>query len=161
MEENIRYWAPFVQLYDSNSHQVWQVLRPYSARESWKPLHVILASSTTPFLHSVTHCLPLQPPLWLLVTIFNEKIGKICQSLTPILIDRLCIQFFPPPSLTHISHLSTEEMLQIILSCHPITCPLDSVLSTMLQTISQDLLHFISSVINKCITSLMYWLLSR
>ncbi|KAK3529217.1 hypothetical protein QTP70_021436, partial [Hemibagrus guttatus] len=48
---------------------------------------------------------------------------------------------------------SAEEVLQIIQSCNPTICPLDLIPSTMLQTISPDLLPFITTVINGSITS--------
>ncbi|KAK3539456.1 hypothetical protein QTP70_008511 [Hemibagrus guttatus] len=47
----------------------------------------------------------------------------------------------------------TEEVLQIIQFYNPTTCPLDPIPSTMLQTISPDLLPFITTVINGSITS--------
>ncbi|KAK3549464.1 hypothetical protein QTP86_001459 [Hemibagrus guttatus] len=47
----------------------------------------------------------------------------------------------------------TEEVLQIIQSCNPTTCPLDPIPSTMLRTISHDLLPFIIIIINGSIAS--------
>ncbi|KAK3542458.1 hypothetical protein QTP86_025883, partial [Hemibagrus guttatus] len=48
---------------------------------------------------------------------------------------------------------AAEEVLQIIRSCNPTTCPLDPIPSTMLQTISPDLLPFMTTVINGSLTS--------
>ncbi|KAK3563662.1 hypothetical protein QTP86_033500, partial [Hemibagrus guttatus] len=48
---------------------------------------------------------------------------------------------------------SAEEVLQIIRSCNPTTCPLDPIPSTMLHTISPVLLPFITTVINGSLTS--------
>ncbi|KAI5092870.1 hypothetical protein C0J45_17261 [Silurus meridionalis] len=46
-----------------------------------------------------------------------------------------------------------DEILQVIRSCNPTTCPLDPIPSTTLQTIMQDLLPFISTIINGSLTS--------
>ncbi|XP_017345780.1 uncharacterized protein LOC108277487 isoform X3 [Ictalurus punctatus] len=46
-----------------------------------------------------------------------------------------------------------EKILQVILSCNPTTCPLDTISFTVLQTISRDLFSFIATVINDSITS--------
>ncbi|KAK3547966.1 hypothetical protein QTP70_001632 [Hemibagrus guttatus] len=52
-----------------------------------------------------------------------------------------------------LSTVASEEVLQITRSCNPTTCPLDPIPSAMLQTISPDLLPFITTVINGCLTS--------
>ncbi|KAK3554235.1 hypothetical protein QTP70_020094 [Hemibagrus guttatus] len=57
------------------------------------------------------------------------------------------------PSLTQLSTVAAEEVLQITRSCNPTTCPLDPIPSAMLQTISPDLLPFITTVINGSLTS--------
>ncbi|KAK3506452.1 hypothetical protein QTP70_000621 [Hemibagrus guttatus] len=58
-----------------------------------------------------------------------------------------------PPSLTQLSTVASEEVLQITWSCNPTTCPLDPIPSAMLQTISPDLLPFITTVIHGSLTS--------
>ncbi|MCJ8744445.1 hypothetical protein PDJAM_G00118790 [Pangasius djambal] len=78
-------------------------------------------------------------------TFYDEKIEKICQSFTFTSTPTLHTEDSPSPLLAHFSKLATEEILQVILSCNPTTCPLDQIPSTMLQTISQDLLPFITS----------------
>ncbi|KAK3529297.1 hypothetical protein QTP70_027733 [Hemibagrus guttatus] len=55
--------------------------------------------------------------------------------------------------LATISTVAAEEVLQITRSCNPTTCPLDPIPSAMLQTISRDLLPFITTVINGSLTS--------
>ncbi|KAK3548121.1 hypothetical protein QTP70_004879 [Hemibagrus guttatus] len=52
-----------------------------------------------------------------------------------------------------LSTVASEEVLQITRSCNPTTCPLDPSPSAMLQTISPDLLPFITTVINGSLTS--------
>ncbi|KAK3507800.1 hypothetical protein QTP70_000785 [Hemibagrus guttatus] len=52
-----------------------------------------------------------------------------------------------------LSTVAAEEVLQITRSCNPTTCPLDPIPSAMLQTISPDLLPFITTVINGSLTS--------
>ncbi|KAK3570014.1 hypothetical protein QTP86_009166 [Hemibagrus guttatus] len=52
-----------------------------------------------------------------------------------------------------LSTVASEEVLQITQSCNPTTCPLDPIPSAMLQTISPDLLSFITTVINGSLTS--------
>ncbi|KAK3556109.1 hypothetical protein QTP70_005553 [Hemibagrus guttatus] len=52
-----------------------------------------------------------------------------------------------------LSTVAAEEVLQIIRSCNPTTCPLDPIPSAVLQTISPDLLPFITTVINGSLTS--------
>ncbi|KAF7690270.1 hypothetical protein HF521_012074 [Silurus meridionalis] len=56
-------------------------------------------------------------------------------------------------SLSSFSTLTEDEILQVIQSCNPTTCPLYPIPSTMLQTITQDLLPFISTIINRSLTS--------
>ncbi|MCJ8746228.1 hypothetical protein PDJAM_G00139370 [Pangasius djambal] len=86
-------------------------------------------------------------------TFYDEKVGKICQTLTSTPAPTLHTEDSPSHSLTQFSKLTTEENLQIISSCNPTTCPLDPIPSTILQTISQDLLPFITTIINGSITS--------
>lgn len=63
-----------------SSHPMLQLLRPPSTSESWKPLHMILTSTTTSFIFLfLTPCPILHPPPWLLM-----KICKICQSFAII-----------------------------------------------------------------------------
>ncbi|KAK3521345.1 hypothetical protein QTP70_003452 [Hemibagrus guttatus] len=52
-----------------------------------------------------------------------------------------------------LSTVAAEEVLQITRSCNPTTCPLDPIPSAMLQTVSPDLLPFITTVINGSLTS--------
>ncbi|KAI5085848.1 hypothetical protein C0J45_23587, partial [Silurus meridionalis] len=56
-------------------------------------------------------------------------------------------------SLSSFSTLTEDEILQVIPTCNPTTCPLDPIPSTMLQTITQGLLPFISTIINGSLTS--------
>ncbi|KAK3548660.1 hypothetical protein QTP70_016409, partial [Hemibagrus guttatus] len=87
-------------------------------------------------------------------TFYTEKIEKICQTFTSAPTSSTThSQHSATPSLKHLSTVAAEEVLQIIQSCNPTTCPLDPIPSTMLQTISPDLLPFNTTVINGSLTS--------
>ncbi|KAK3530731.1 hypothetical protein QTP70_000763 [Hemibagrus guttatus] len=87
-------------------------------------------------------------------TFYTEKIERICQTfMSPPTSSTSHSQHSTTPSLTQLSTLAAEEFLQIIRSCNPTTCPLDPIPSAMLQTISPDLLPFITTVINGSLTS--------
>ncbi|KAK3525470.1 hypothetical protein QTP86_031907 [Hemibagrus guttatus] len=87
-------------------------------------------------------------------TFYTEKIEKICQTSTSVPTSSTShSQHSATPSLKHLSTIAAEEVLQIIRACNPTTCPLDPIPSTMLQTISPDLLLFITTVINGSLTS--------
>ncbi|KAL7875959.1 hypothetical protein AOLI_G00109220, partial [Acnodon oligacanthus] len=63
-----------------------------------------------------------------------------------------------PPLLTLnplncFSSLSTDAVLQLIKSSNPTTCPLDPIPSALFQSISKDLLPFITFLINKSLSS--------
>ncbi|KAK3545252.1 hypothetical protein QTP70_002417 [Hemibagrus guttatus] len=83
-----------------------------------------------------------------------EKIERICQTFTSLPTSPTSHnQHSATPSLTQLSTVAAEEVLQITRSCNPTTCPLDPIPSAMLQTISPDLLPFITTVINGSLTS--------
>ncbi|KAK3543792.1 hypothetical protein QTP70_027265, partial [Hemibagrus guttatus] len=85
---------------------------------------------------------------------YTEKIERICQTFTSLPTSPTSHnQHSATPSLTQLSTLAAEEVLQITRSCNPTTCPLDPIPSAMLQTISPDLLPFITTVINGSLTS--------
>ncbi|KAK3521832.1 hypothetical protein QTP70_018558, partial [Hemibagrus guttatus] len=87
-------------------------------------------------------------------TFYTEKIEKICQTFTSAPTSSTShSQHSVTPSLKHLSTVAAEEVLQMIQSCNPTTCPLDPIPLTMLQTISPDLLPFITTVINGSLTS--------
>ncbi|KAK3568497.1 hypothetical protein QTP86_008636 [Hemibagrus guttatus] len=87
-------------------------------------------------------------------TFYTEKIERICLTFTSAPTSSTShSQHSATPSLKHLSTVAAEEVLQIIRSCNPTTCPLDPVPSAMLQTISPDLLPFITTVINGSLTS--------
>ncbi|KAK3521503.1 hypothetical protein QTP70_007968 [Hemibagrus guttatus] len=87
-------------------------------------------------------------------TFYTEKIERICQTFTsPPTFPTSHSQHSATPSLTQLSTVAAEEVLQITRSCNPTTCPLDPIPSAMLQTISPDLLPFITTVINGSLTS--------
>ncbi|KAK3525830.1 hypothetical protein QTP70_010668 [Hemibagrus guttatus] len=86
-------------------------------------------------------------------TFYTEKIERICQTFTSLPTSPTShSQHSATPSLTQLSTVA-EEVLQITRSCNPTTCPLDPIPSAMLQTISPDLLPFITTVINGSLTS--------
>ncbi|XP_076864252.1 RNA polymerase II subunit A C-terminal domain phosphatase isoform X1 [Brachyhypopomus gauderio] len=64
------------------------------------------------------------------VTFFEEKVNKKC---------------FSP--------LSTDEVLQLLKSSNPTTCPLDPIPSTLFQTVSMDLSPFITFIMNSSLSS--------
>ncbi|KAK3553459.1 hypothetical protein QTP70_003502 [Hemibagrus guttatus] len=85
---------------------------------------------------------------------YTEKIERICQTFTSFPTSPTSHnQHSATPSLTQLSTVAAEEVLQITQSCNPTTCPLDPIPSAMLQTISPDLLPFITTVINGSLTS--------
>ncbi|KAK3559072.1 hypothetical protein QTP86_002987 [Hemibagrus guttatus] len=87
-------------------------------------------------------------------TFYTEKIERICQTLMSLPTSSTSnSQHSATPSLTQLSTVAAEEVLQITRSCNPTTCPLDPIPSAMLQTISPDLLPFIITVINGSLTS--------
>ncbi|KAK3575267.1 hypothetical protein QTP86_023385, partial [Hemibagrus guttatus] len=87
-------------------------------------------------------------------TFYTEKIERICWTFTPLPTSSTShSQHSATPSLTQLSTVAAEEVLQIVWSCNPTTCPLDPIPSAMLQTISPDLLPFITTVINGSLTS--------
>ncbi|KAK3522511.1 hypothetical protein QTP86_017045, partial [Hemibagrus guttatus] len=87
-------------------------------------------------------------------TFYTEKIERICQTFTSLPTSPTShSQHSTTPSLTQLSTVASEEVLQITRSCNPTTCPLDPIPSAMLQTISPDLLPFITTVINGSLTS--------
>ncbi|XP_060742885.1 uncharacterized protein LOC132856983 [Tachysurus vachellii] len=85
---------------------------------------------------------------------YQEKIEEICRTFTPAP-TALTSQSMdsPTPLLSHFSTVTAEEILKLIQSCNPTTCPLDPLPSTLLQTISQDLLPFITTITNRSIAS--------
>ncbi|KAK3566989.1 hypothetical protein QTP86_008210 [Hemibagrus guttatus] len=87
-------------------------------------------------------------------TFYTEKIEKIRQTFTSASTSSTSHSHHSvTPSLKRLSTVAAEEVLQIIRSCNPTTCPLDPIPSTMLQTISPDLLPFITTVINGSLAS--------
>ncbi|KAK3546669.1 hypothetical protein QTP70_031403, partial [Hemibagrus guttatus] len=87
-------------------------------------------------------------------TFYTEKIERICQTFMSLPTSPTShSQHSATPSLTQLSTVASEEVLQITWSCNPTTCPLDPIPSAMLQTISPDLLPFITTVINGSLTS--------
>ncbi|KAK3517289.1 hypothetical protein QTP70_002930 [Hemibagrus guttatus] len=85
---------------------------------------------------------------------YTEKIERICQTFMSLPTSPTSHnQHSATPSLTQLSTVAAEEVLQITRSCNPTTCPLDPIPSAMLQTISPDLLPFITKVINGSLTS--------
>ncbi|KAK3539398.1 hypothetical protein QTP70_006301 [Hemibagrus guttatus] len=113
-------------------------------------------------LHNIFSSLlnPLAPPSPSSLTVedfatfYTEKIERICQTFTsPPTSSTSHSQHSTTPSLTQLSTVAAEEVLQIIWSCNPTTCPLDPISSAMLQTFSPELLPFITTVINGSLTS--------
>ncbi|XP_072530520.1 uncharacterized protein, partial [Salminus brasiliensis] len=87
------------------------------------------------------------------VSFFEEKVDKIRRSFPPAStpLSRHCPP--PPSSLTCFSPLSTDDLLHLLTSNNPTTCPLDPVPSPLFQTVAPNLLPFISSIINSSLSS--------
>ncbi|KAK3506867.1 hypothetical protein QTP70_030604 [Hemibagrus guttatus] len=87
-------------------------------------------------------------------TFYTEKIERICQTFTSLPTSPTShSQHSATPSLMQLSTVASEVVLQFTRSCNPTTRPLDPISSAMLQTISPDLLPFITTVINGSLTS--------
>ncbi|KAK3549855.1 hypothetical protein QTP86_015276, partial [Hemibagrus guttatus] len=87
-------------------------------------------------------------------TFYTEMIERIFQTFMSLPTSPTShSQHSTTPSMTQLSTVAPEELLQITQSCNPTTCPLDPIPSAMLQTISSDLLPFITTVINGSLTS--------
>ncbi|KAI4886911.1 hypothetical protein NFI96_008689 [Prochilodus magdalenae] len=82
------------------------------------------------------------------VTFFEEKVNKIRQSFFSVPAPPSINPHPLATNLTCFSSLSTDDVLQLLESSNPTTCPLDPIPSTLLQSISLDLLPFISSLMN-------------
>ncbi|KAK3513801.1 hypothetical protein QTP70_028874 [Hemibagrus guttatus] len=82
---------------------------------------------------------------------YKEKLETSAQD--PRKLHNIFSQHSATPSLTQLSTVASEVVLQITRSCNPTTCPPDPIPSAMLQTISPDLLPFITTVINGSLTS--------
>ncbi|KAK3508378.1 hypothetical protein QTP70_025793, partial [Hemibagrus guttatus] len=140
-----------------NSLWTWLLPRPPSTRKSLKLLHKIPESSTQHLLVTTHPPAPPAPSSLTaedFATFYTEKIERICQTFTsPPTSSTSHSQHSATPSLTQLSTVATEEVLQFIRSCNPTTCPLDPIPSAMLQAISPDLLPFITTVINGSLTS--------
>ncbi|KAK3572784.1 hypothetical protein QTP86_007389 [Hemibagrus guttatus] len=121
-----------------------------SAQESPRKLHNIFSSLLNPLAPPSPSSLTAKD----FATFYTEKIERICQTFTsPPTSSTSHSQHSTTPSLTQLSTVAAEEVLQIIWSCNPTTCPLGPIPSAMLQTISPDLLPFITTVINGSLTS--------
>ncbi|XP_049330258.1 uncharacterized protein LOC111194348, partial [Astyanax mexicanus] len=98
-----------------------------------------------------------QPPTTLspddFVNFFKEKVANIRQSFPPA--SNLPTKLYLPhsTSLSHFSLLSTDEILHLLHSNNPTTCPLDPLPSSLFQTIAPDLLPFITHIINTSLSS--------
>ncbi|KAK3549666.1 hypothetical protein QTP86_006543 [Hemibagrus guttatus] len=115
-----------------------------------RKLHNILSSLLNPLAPPSPSSLTAED----FATFYTEKIEWICQTFTSRPTSSTShSQHSTTLSLTQLSTVVAEEVLQITRSCNPTTCPLDPIPSAMLQTISPDLLAFITTVINGSLTS--------
>ncbi|KAK1804865.1 hypothetical protein P4O66_019125, partial [Electrophorus voltai] len=85
------------------------------------------------------------------ITFFEEKVAAIRQSFSSVPTPPTNVHSPTSNSLTSFSPLSTNEILQLLTSSNPTTCPLDP--SALFQTIARDLLPFISVIINNSLSS--------
>ncbi|KAK3506719.1 hypothetical protein QTP70_017053, partial [Hemibagrus guttatus] len=133
-----------------------------SAKTSFYKEKLETSAQDPPKLHNIFSSLlnPPAPPSPSYLTaedfasFYTEKIERICQTFTSLPTSPTSHnQHSATPSLTQLSTVAAEEVFQITRSCNPTTCPLDPIPSAMLQTISTDLLPFITTVINRSLTS--------
>ncbi|KAK3548453.1 hypothetical protein QTP70_013142 [Hemibagrus guttatus] len=116
-----------------------------------RKLHNIFSSLLNPLAPPAPSSLTISEDF---TTFYTKKIEKICQTFAFATTSTTShSQHSTTPLLKHPSTVVAEEVFQIIRSCNPTTCPLDPIPSTMLQTISPDLLPFITTVINGSLTS--------
>ncbi|XP_037391519.1 uncharacterized protein LOC119262643 [Pygocentrus nattereri] len=87
------------------------------------------------------------------VTFFEEKVDRIHHSFPSVPIPSTRPHHLILDPLGCFSSLSTDAVLQLIKSSNPTTCPLDPIPSALFQSISEDLLPFITFLINESLTS--------
>ncbi|XP_037388705.1 uncharacterized protein LOC119262025 [Pygocentrus nattereri] len=87
------------------------------------------------------------------VTFFEEKVDRIPQSFPSVPTPSTRPHHLILDPLDCFSSLSTDAVLQLIKSSNPTTCPLDPIPSALFQSISEDLLPFITFLINESLTS--------
>ena len=90
------------------------------------------------------------------VTYFEKKVTDISSSFShlPHKTATNSPNSIPSAScLSSFSPLSPDEVLKLVTSSRPTTCPLDPLPSPIFQTITPDLLPFITSIINTSVTS--------
>ncbi|KAK1797590.1 hypothetical protein P4O66_000781 [Electrophorus voltai] len=87
------------------------------------------------------------------ITFFEEKVAAVRQTFSSVPSPPANVHSPTSNSLTSFSPLSSDEILQLLTSSNPTTCPLDPIPFALFQTIARDLLPFISVIINNSLSS--------
>ena len=99
---------------------------------------------------------PAPPPSSLtpddFATYFTKEVKDIRSSFTPMSILKAPSTTLTSVGLTCFSPLSSEDVHILVMSNHVTNCSLDPIPSTLLQDISNDILPFLTSLINSSLT---------
>ncbi|KAM9502270.1 uncharacterized protein ACWYII_000138 isoform 1-T1 [Salvelinus alpinus] len=84
---------------------------------------------------------------------FEKKVDDIRSSFAKSNDTAVSAHTALPCALTSFSPLSPDEISRLVTAGRPTTCPLDPIPSSLLQTISGDLLPYLTSLINSSLTA--------
>ncbi|XP_064208140.1 uncharacterized protein LOC135263731 [Anguilla rostrata] len=84
---------------------------------------------------------------------FDQKIADIRSSFTSTTTLPHSPISVPSPCFSTFSPLTDSDVSQLLLSHRPTTCALDSIPSSLLQTITPDILPFVTSLVNSSLSS--------
>ncbi|XP_064180919.1 uncharacterized protein LOC135249320 isoform X2 [Anguilla rostrata] len=84
---------------------------------------------------------------------FDEKIADICSSFMSTATLPHSPLSVPSPCFSTFSPLTDSDVSQLLLSHRPTTCALDPIPSSLLQTITPDILPFVTSLVNSSLSS--------
>ncbi|XP_064181317.1 uncharacterized protein LOC135249730 [Anguilla rostrata] len=84
---------------------------------------------------------------------FDEKIADIRSSFTSTATLPHSPLSVPSPCFSTFSPLTDSDVSQLLLSHRPTTCALDPIPSSLLQTITPDILPFVTSLVNSSLSS--------
>ncbi|XP_064176048.1 uncharacterized protein LOC135246581 [Anguilla rostrata] len=84
---------------------------------------------------------------------FDEKIADIRSSFTSTTTLPHSPSSVPSPCFSTFSPLTDSDVSQLLLSHRPTTCALDPIPSSLLQTITPDILPYVTSLVNSSLSS--------